>query len=84
MMIKHCVTLLRSLEGLINLENVDANYSKTAIANRSAEEETVHDSDIPDPNMNIHEFSQEDVHRIIFTDGVPNNESLLVRKQNML
>ena len=61
-----------SLEGLINLKNVDANYFKTAIANRSAEEETVHDSDIPDPNMNIHEFSQEDLHRIIFHSQVAN------------
>ena len=67
-----CETLLQSLEGLINLENVDVNYFKTAVANRSAEEETVHDSDIPDPNMNIHEFSQEDMHRIIFHSQVAN------------
>ena len=64
--------VLRSLEGSINLENVDANYFKIAVANRSAEEETVRDSDIPDPNMNIHEFSQEDIHRIIFHSQVAN------------
>ena len=68
-------TLLWSLEGLINLENVDANYFKTAVTNRSAGEETVHDSDIPDPTMNIHEFSQEDVHRIIFHSQVANGTS---------
>ena len=67
-----CETLLRPLEGLINLENVDDNYFRTAVANRSAGEETVHDSDIPDPNTNIHEFSQEDVHRIIFHRQVAN------------
>ena len=67
-----CENLLWSLEGLINLENVDANYFKTAVANRSPGEETVHDSDIPDPNTNIHEFSQEDIHRIIFHSQVAN------------
>ena len=41
-----------------------------AVANRSAGEETAHDSDIPDPNTTIHEFSQEDVHRIIFHSQV--------------
>ena len=68
-------TLLWSLEGLINLQNVNANYFKMAVANRSAGEETVHDSDIPDPNMNIHEFTQEDIHRIIFHSQVANGIS---------
>ena len=70
-----CETLLWSLEGLINLENVDANYFKMAVVNRSAGEETVHDSDTPDPNTNIHEISQEDVHRIIFHIQVANGTS---------
>ena len=57
------------------MEIVDAKYFKMAVANRSAGEETVHDSDIPDPNTNIHEFLQEDVHRIIFHSQVANGTS---------
>ena len=57
------------------MEIVDAKYFKMAVANRSAGEETVHDSEIPYPNTNIHEFLQEDVHRIIFHSQVANGTS---------